>query len=413
VEPPSESRRRVRRLALAVAGAAALLAGLAVPPAAAQERDGPEGGRESAGDAPGRGGPAGRGGGLPPAPGFIGEIVRDPATGRLKAIAARREIHLCADRRQDPACDSASLQSALDRIAPGGVLVIHPGDYRKAAFVRRDGTRIRALPGARLLGAAVGGKGALVVQANDVTIEGLACSGIAVPSRNGACVRLEGRNLTLRRVHFFDSEQGVLAGGSPGQILIEDSRFENLGRDGQAHGIYTGGGELIIRRSLFLAAKEEGHEIKSRAARTVVEDSVVASLGGNDSYLIDIPNGGEAVIRRNVLQEGPASVNFTAIAFGMEGIRHAGSRLAIEDNLILMDRPSAIVVDSAGPAASFVRNVVAGPRGGYRFGAVAAACGAAGNVCVAGRGEGLRLARPVLTGIGGLDGILAETGLFR
>lgn len=387
-----------RSACLAAALLAVLAASLPPAPAGAQERDRPETGRR---------------GGLPSGPGVIGDIVRDPATGRLIARPPKLEIHLCKDKRQDAACDAGSLQVALNRIAPGGVLVIHPGDYREAAYVRRDRTVIRALPGARLVGAAVGGKGALVVRANDVTIEGLACSGISVPSRNGACVRLEGHNLTLRRVHFFNSEEGVLAGHRAGSILIEDSRFEHLGRGGQAHGIYTGGGELIIRRSLFLASKGQGHEIKSRAARTVIEDSIVASLGGNDSYLIDISNGGVAEIRRSVLEQGPASVNDTAIAFGREGIRNEGSRLTIEGNLILVDRPRTIVVGSAGPAAAFARNVVAGPRTDYRLGDVAAGCGAAGNVCVAGRAEGLRLARPKLAGIPRLDETLREIGLFR
>lgn len=350
---------------------------------------------------------------MPKAPGVLGDVIRDPETGRFKVVPPKAILHVCADMAQDPACELTSLQTALNRLTVNGEVVLHPGAYREAAFVRRHGTHIRALPGAALVGIAIGGKGALVVQANGVVIEGLTCSGISVPSLNGACVRLEGADLTLRGVHFFDSETGLLAGKNSGRIVIEDSRFENLGRKGRAHGIYVNGGELIIRRSVFLASKDEGHEIKSRAARTVIEDSVIASLGGRDSYLIDIPNGGEAIIRRNLLQEGPVSVNYGAIAFAMEGERYKGSRLVIEDNVILMERQHGIVVRAKGHKAAFARNFVVGDARIYSFGAVDAICGQADNVC---------LPRPVdakgrpdlpLPNIAGLEGILVETGLLR
>lgn len=350
---------------------------------------------------------------LPEATGVLGDVTRDPKTGRLVVVPPKTTLHVCVDMAQNPACDLTSLQTALNRLAANGEVVLHPGVYREAAIVRRHGTHIRALPGAALVGVAIGGKGALVVHANGVVIEGLTCSGISVPSFNGACVRLHGKDLTLRGVYFYDSEEGLLTGKNAGRIVIEDSRFENLGRKGRSHGIYVNGGELIIRRSVFLASKEEGHEIKSRAARTVIEDNVIASLGGQDSYLIDISNGGEAIIRRNLLQEGPVSANYSAIAFAREGDRYKDSRLVIEDNVILMERRHGIVVRAKGHKAAFARNFVVGDERIYRFGAVDAACGQADNVCLP-RPEDAK-GRPdlPLPNIAGLEGILAEIGLLQ
>lgn len=349
--------------------------------------------------------------GLPDKPQLRGDIFRDPVSGKLKLVPPETEIHVCAEAQQDPACETDSLQSALNRIAPDGTVVLHAGVYREAAYVRRHGTHLRARAGAHLVGTAVGGKGALVVAANDVVIEGLACSGIAVRDRNGACVRLEGRNLTLRGVHFFDSEEGLLAGKNSGRVVIEDSRFENLGRAGRAHGIYVNGGELIVRRSVFLASKDEGHEIKSRASRTIIEDNVIASLDGLDSYLIDISNGGEAIIRRNLLQEGPASANRSSISFAMEGDRYKDSRIAIEENVIVLARRNTLFVLAKTLKAAFARNVVILGRNSYSLGAVDAACGQAGNICInpsKAKDRTLPLPR-----IEDLDRILAETGLLR
>ena len=214
----------------------------------------------------------------------------------------------------------------------------------------------RSGPETRNIGAAINGKGALVIQGNDVTVEGLECSEITVRHNNGACIRQEGRNLTLRNVYFHDSQQGILGGGNLGTIRIEDSRFERLGYGGKAHAVYISDGveKLIITGSHILASKGQGHEVKSRAAVTMLEHNVIASLGGQDSRLVDIPNGGEIVIRYNVLEAGPRSANWQMIGIGLEGIQHPVNKAQITNNIILIDHPRAVLL------ASKVETVVRG-----------------------------------------------------
>lgn len=227
----------------------------------------------------------------------------------------------------------------LERLKPQEVVVVPPGIYKEAATISANNVVIKA-HGVRLEGTAAEDKAAVVVKADNVTIEGLECAKIRVADGNGACVRLEGKNLTLRGVIFRDSQSGLLSWNrSSGTVLIEDSRFERLGR---AHGVYIGRGDthLIIRRSWFLSSTAEGHEIKSRAARTTIEDSVIASLDGIDSRLIDLPEGGENIIRRNTLAHGPASSNQDLIGIGLEGkgYMHEENTTLIEDNIVLMER---------------------------------------------------------------------------
>lgn len=232
-----------------------------------------------------------------------------------------------------------SAKALIENAKEGAVITIPPGVYEEAAVVSARGVTIKA-HGARLQGAAAEEKAALVVKGDDATVEGLECAFIRVQGGNGACVRLEAKNLTLRNVVFRDSQSGLLSWNrDSGSILIEDSRFERLGR---AHGVYVGRGDthLVIRRSRFLSSTAEGHEIKSRAARTTIEDSIVASLDGVDSRLIDLPEGGENVIRRNVLAQGPASSNQDLIGIGLEGngFLHQRNSTLVEDNLVLMER---------------------------------------------------------------------------
>jgi len=287
---------------------------------------------------------------------------------------AAREIIVCAIDTVTADCDFTSIAWAARNAEDGDTLVMRAGVYREAAVLRASNLTLRAEPGAHMTGAAAEGKAALVTKGNDIVIEGLECSGIQVPHGNGACVRAEGVNLTLRGVYFHDSQEGVL--GGRGRVLIEDSRFERLGGDratnvGQAHGIYVGhrAEEFILRRSQILASKEEGHEIKSRAKRTLIEDNIIASLNGVDSRQIDIPNAGEIVIRRNVIQKGPRSSNSQFIGIGLErrpentyDRDHATGPALIEDNLFISDFLGVtrlLFVLNAAPAR-FKNNTVVG-----------------------------------------------------
>jgi hypothetical protein len=173
--------------------------------------------------------------------------------------------------------------------------------------------------------------------------------------------------------------------GGNGLLVIEDSLFQRLGGDretkiGQAHGIYASQRvtRLELRRNRFLASKEEGHEIKSRARSTLIEDNVIASLDGVDSRLIDIPNGGEVVIRGNVLEIGPNSSNPDLIGLGLERGRHPKldhqvNNALIENNTIIIDYggPTRIINVRDFPEPLVRNNVVIGgspqPDGGNRW----------------------------------------------
>ena len=261
-------------------------------------------------------------------------------------------------------CDATSLPEGLGRAATGSLVTIAPGTYREAGIVAADGVTLRADPGARLVGVAAEGKAALVIRGDDTVIEGLECSEIAVPDGNGACIRLEGRNLTVRHVHFHDAEEGILIADTGGTVIIEDSRFERLGASGRAHGVYANHIEaLIIRRSCFLSSTDQGHEVKSRAARTVIEDSLIASFNGVDSRLIDLPNGGDLVVRDSILVKGPRSSSRDVIGFGLEGIGHPVNGVRLENTVIIIDHPRARLINGEVPTIlSGVQMIGGDPR---------------------------------------------------
>ena len=67
-----------------------------------------------------------------------------------------------------------------------------------------------------------------------------------------------------------------------------------------------------------------GHEIKSRALTTTITNSRIYDLNSTASLSIDLPNGGNALIQNNVIEQGPNSENHKIIDYGEEGtsIRH-------------------------------------------------------------------------------------------
>lgn len=232
-----------------------------------------------------------------------------------------------------------TLQQALDAAVDGSIVEIDAGKYKQASVLKANNVTITGVAGKTAIhDKTVEGKGALVIKGDNTTISNLECFNINVSHQNGACIRLEGRNLDLHNVYFHDSQQGLLTGGRPGTVSIYNSRFERLGKGGQAHGIYLGGGRLFITDSYFLSSKSEGHEIKSRASENIITKSVIASLDGKDSRLIDIPFGGILKVTDSVLQQGDKTSNWNLIGFAMEGYKRKTNMITLRGNIFLLDR---------------------------------------------------------------------------
>lgn len=231
-----------------------------------------------------------------------------------------------------------SMQEAASALKSGDTLDIGAGVYDTPLVIEADNVTIRGNGHVVLEKGIAKDKGNILIQGNDVQIKNLECRFISVSDGNGACIRLEGTNLLVDHVYIHDSDQGILTGAEPGIVRIRDSRFQQLGLNGLSHGIYIGGGELQIEDSLFLASKSEGHEIKSRAQITTIKRSIIASLTGVDSRLIDVPNGGTLVIEDSLLAKGPNSSNSDAIGFTLEKDRWPDHRVTLRGNLIFLER---------------------------------------------------------------------------
>ncbi len=235
-----------------------------------------------------------------------------------------------------------NVSAALSKLNHGDEIRFHHGIFNTPFVIEKNDITISGYGQVVFERAAYGGKGFIVNQGKNLTVKNIECRFINVADKNGACIRQEGEGLTLEHVYFHDSENGVLeTAKNESNIFINDSRFELLGKKGQAHGIYSNKANLYIHNSIFIASKDEGHGIKNRGKKTHITNSLIASLSSDDSRLIDIPNGGELIIENSLLQQGPLSVNGQAIGFGLEGIKYKKNSVNLTGNVILLERIKA------------------------------------------------------------------------
>lgn len=256
---------------------------------------------------------------------------------------SRASLSVCAQ-----GCDARDLQSAVRQAAPGGEIRVAAETHGDCAVLDKP-LVLKGLRGAdgrraHLAGGVCMGKAPLVTTAANIVIEGFEITGAEVEDGNGACVRLDPgtRDLTIRDIHCHVVQDGLL-GQVGGRLTVEDSTF--IGdRGGQTHGkfghgFYVWGDAALIRRTRILSIQHQGHTLKTGLGQLTVEDSVLAALDGHNSRAIDAYGGGNLVVRRSVIQQGPHSDNNDMIGLGLEPGRMlaGGHSLTLEDNWVVFD----------------------------------------------------------------------------
>jgi hypothetical protein len=179
---------------------------------------------------------------------------------------------------------------------------------------------------------------AIFVTNGDVTLDHLEFSGAAVSAKNGAGVKVQMGNVTITDSYFHDNQDGMLV--SPhagGHLTINRSEFNHNGAgDGFSHNIYVNAIDYFEVTNSYFHNAVVGHEIKSRALATTVIGNRIADGNSTASYSIDLPNGGNATIENNLIQQGPNSQNPTIIRYGEETTtEYPGSALLVQGNTII------------------------------------------------------------------------------
>ena len=166
-----------------------------------------------------------------------------------------------------------------------------------------------------------------------------------VADGNGAGIRAEGKNLTVERVQFVNSQAGMLAGDVPDSIIIvRDSRFADTGiceaQGPCSHSLSVGRVERLVVEGTTITGTRGGHEIVSYAASTELRhDTLEDGPKGRASFQVQLPEGGGLIMEDCVVQKGPNASSLRAAVL-VDG--HIAGALAFRRNRYVNDTGQAV-----------------------------------------------------------------------
>ncbi len=209
------------------------------------------------------------------------------------------------------------------------------------------------------------GKAIWVIKGANCTVEGIEFSGCQVPDHNGAGIRQEGQNLTLRNCYFHHNEMGILTSNDGvSNFVFESCEFSHNGYgDGFSHNIYVGNVNSLTMRYCYSHDAHIGHLVKSRARYNNLYYNRLTGENGDGSYEVDMPNGGQAILIGNIIEQSPNSQNGGIISFGLENQSHPEQQIVLSHNTIVNDRFSGrfLQYSNATTLVKLVNNLFLGP----------------------------------------------------
>ncbi len=242
----------------------------------------------------------------------------------------------------------------------GDTVAIAAGTYYDCAIVNQNDLTIEGVgPKTILTDRTCAGKALLVINGNNDTVKDMTLQRARVGDGNGAGIRAEGGSLTVEGVRFFNNQDGILAAPNPkATIRIMNSDFTDNGscasHGGCAHAIYVDALALLEVEHTRFYDTHEGHNVKSRARKTIVKDCTIEDgPDGTSSYQIDLPNGGSLIAEGNTFEKGPKSQNHAnTIMIGEEGVNQPTAEIVVKNNTL---------INNTGYTTVLVHNITATP----------------------------------------------------
>ena len=257
-----------------------------------------------------------------------------------------------------------TIAAASAAAANGDTILIHAGtDYHETVTFSANDLTIRGAGGRPVIdltGMAISnGKGIFVSDGTNATFENLELVGASVGDGNGAGIRWEGGGkLTVTGCKFRSNEDGILGGNHADNVaLIQFNEFvdNSRGDAGYTHSVYFSEIDEVTftgnwSHALYPGGSDVGHLFKSRAAHNFVYYNRLTAEDSPSSYEVNIPEGGEAYVVGNLIQQKVGGQRIM-ISFGDgDGMQRTGSKLYVASN--------TFVSESSGDA-TFIRTAQA------------------------------------------------------
>lgn len=218
----------------------------------------------------------------------------------------------------------ATGQDASDAAADGDTINIEPGVYTESILLRANRLQLSSTGGMAVFNAATVAykwdKAIILVNGDDNVLSNIEIYG-TTPNEGGGAVVLNGSGLTINNGYFHDcASNGVFNGGVHplSDIVLNNTKIERCGEgSGQTHNIYVGRVRSLVLNNTTSNDSNLGHNVKSRAARTVINGGEF--IQGRGSRFLDVPVGGEAEVSgATIYRDSSTGDNRDVIGYGLE-----------------------------------------------------------------------------------------------
>ncbi len=286
------------------------------------------------------------------------------------------ELHVGADRR------FTRIENALAAAHPGDTIVVHPALYEQVALrvtmpvvIRAAATNI-VLDGASFDYSGAGKIPRAIVQfeptASGSTLDGFILDNARNTSHNSAGIRInQANNITLTNCVIRACDMGVMSNGDVGrhtatnQLITHCIITRNGAPDdpGYSHNLYLGGTDVTLRHCEISFATA-GHNVKSRAHITRVEDSFIHHAANRELDFVDAsgntdrPNSDVFLLRNTIAKDPDCSGNRNLIHVGRDGSAERTGALYAVSNTFSSPFQTALIDLSSRATAHLHHNVV-------------------------------------------------------
>jgi hypothetical protein len=239
--------------------------------------------------------------------------------------------------------DTVQVTTTAPKPANGGVSVAKSVRLFADPGVRWD------FQGERL----AGGDKAAIVPTNGaaVIIEGFEISGCGM-HKSGAdltsAIRNDGANwITIKNCNLHDNQNHIAAASANAMVEVIDCVLIRGGLgDGQSHNVYINQINQLTMTRVNSTEPNEGHALKCRAYRTIVNGGYYAAKGGR---AIDCPNGGKLTVAGAALDKPADANNGTILGYASENQDSGVStQNTLEGGTIIKGRSNCIIHTQAG-----------------------------------------------------------------
>jgi hypothetical protein len=254
---------------------------------------------------------------------------------------------------------SAAAQAAQN----GDTIAIDPGDYYDCAIWSRDHLTIAGTgPGVVITDTTCQGKALFIVHGNDTTIRDITFARARVADHNGAGIRAEGRDLTVKSSRFINNQTGLLEGDQPGAtVRIVDCDFtangvRDIGPPSPALSVGTIAA-LRVEGSRFENSHGGAHILSGAGRTELIGNRIEDGEDGVRDALVVLTGGGSLVMEDNLLRRAPSAARVNAAVHAYPG---PAGMLEFRRNTLVnaSDRPAALLLDWSYGSADFAANVL-------------------------------------------------------